>query len=92
MIKKISLASSLRSSGKDSGKFVKYTACSTKQLDDDLDEVAVISNAAPENVKYGSGSLTTVNGPRVVPGIITSAGPERSRIVTASGGVSIVQR
>ena len=84
MIKKISLPSSLRSGSKDSGKIVKYTPCSTsgRHLDDDLDEVAVISNAAPENVRYGSGQLSTANGPRVVPGIITSH----------LGGVSIVQR
>ncbi|XP_054167514.1 cyclic nucleotide-gated channel rod photoreceptor subunit alpha-like isoform X2 [Oppia nitens] len=74
MIKKISLPSSLRSGGKDSGKVVKYTPCSTssRHLDDDLDEVAVISNAAPESIIYGSGQLSTANGPRVVPGIITS--------------------
>ncbi|XP_037508567.1 cyclic nucleotide-gated channel cone photoreceptor subunit alpha [Rhipicephalus sanguineus] len=63
------------------GRIVKYTPCSRRDMrvDDDLDEIAVVSNAAPENVKYGAGgggSLTT-NGPRVVPGIITSAGGER---------------
>ncbi|CAG2101660.1 unnamed protein product [Medioppia subpectinata] len=84
MIKKISLPSSLRPGGKESGKVVKYTPCSTsgRHLDDDLDEVAVISNAAPESIRYGSGQLSTANGPRVVPGIITSH----------LGGVSIVQR
>jgi len=93
MIKKISLASSLRPGGRDTGKVVKYTPCTTKQSEDDLDEVAVISNAAPENIRYGSGQHTTANGPRVVPGIITSSGVERSRLVTSSlGGVSIVQR
>nr|XP_037273801.1 LOW QUALITY PROTEIN: cyclic nucleotide-gated cation channel alpha-3-like [Rhipicephalus microplus] len=63
------------------GRIVKYTPCTRRDMrvDDDLDEIAVVSNAAPENVKYGAsggGSLTT-NGPRVVPGIITSAGGER---------------
>ncbi|XP_037563323.1 cyclic nucleotide-gated cation channel alpha-3 [Dermacentor silvarum] len=63
------------------GRIVKYTPCSRQDMrvNDDLDEIAVVSNAAPENVKYGAGgggSLTT-NGPRVVPGIITSAGGER---------------
>ncbi|KAH6938616.1 hypothetical protein HPB50_011144 [Hyalomma asiaticum] len=63
------------------GRIVKYTPCSRRDMrvNDDLDEIAVVSNAAPENVKYGAGgggSLTT-NGPRVVPGIITSAGGER---------------
>ena len=85
MIKKITLSSSLRSGSKDSGKVVKYTPCSTSGRhleDEDLDEVAVISNAAPESVRYGSGQLSTANGPRVVPGIITSH----------LGGVSMTQR
>ncbi|NP_001301083.1 cyclic nucleotide-gated cation channel alpha-3-like [Limulus polyphemus] len=67
---------------RETGKTVKYTPCSKHDLNlgDDLDEIAVISNAAPENVKYGTGSLTA-NGPRVVPGIITSTGMEHSRLV-----------
>lgn len=86
MLRKLSFASSLRPVSKDKGKIVKYTSYTSKHLpDDDLDEVAVISNAAPENVRYGSGSITTVNGPRVVPGIITTAGSDKSRI--ASTGV-----
>ena len=36
-------------------------------VDDDMDDIAVVSNANPEQVKYGSGSITA-NGPRVVPG------------------------
>ncbi|KAH7641150.1 cyclic nucleotide-gated channel rod photoreceptor subunit alpha-like [Dermatophagoides farinae] len=60
-------------------------------VDDDLDEVAVISsNAAPENVRYGDGHyhhhhyhLATANGPRVVPGIIT-AGVDRTKLLTSS--------
>ncbi|XP_045469967.1 cyclic nucleotide-gated channel rod photoreceptor subunit alpha isoform X1 [Harmonia axyridis] len=41
----------------------------------ELDEIAVVSsNADPLHVKYGSGPLSTVNGPRLVPGIITSGG------------------
>lgn len=36
----------------------------------ELDEIAVVSNADPCQVKYGSGSLglSTINGPRLVPG------------------------
>lgn len=35
----------------------------------ELDEIAVVStNADPLHVKYGSGSLTAANGPRLVPG------------------------
>ncbi|XP_023223511.1 cyclic nucleotide-gated olfactory channel-like isoform X2 [Centruroides sculpturatus] len=80
MMKKLPLPSSLRPV-RDPGKIVKYTPCSKQdhQLDDDLDEIAVVSNAAPENVKYGTGNVTA-NGPRVVPGIITSGG-ELSRLV-----------
>ncbi|XP_076367723.1 cyclic nucleotide-gated channel rod photoreceptor subunit alpha-like [Tachypleus tridentatus] len=68
---------------RETGKIVKHTSCSKQdlQLDDNLDEIAVISNAAPENVKYGSGALKT-NGPRVVPGIITSAGKECCRLAS----------
>ncbi|XP_065163954.1 cyclic nucleotide-gated channel rod photoreceptor subunit alpha isoform X2 [Atheta coriaria] len=41
----------------------------------ELDEIAVVSsNADPCHVKYGSGPLSTINGPRLVPGIITSGG------------------
>ena len=39
----------------------------------ELDEIAVVStNADPLHVKYGSGSLTAANGPRLVPGMTTS--------------------
>lgn len=82
MIKKISLPS-LRAGSKETSKVVKYTTCSHKLVDDDLDEVAVISNAAPESVRYGSGHHSTANGPRVVPGIIT-AGMDRSKVLTSS--------
>lgn len=63
-------------------KLVKYTPCTKQesQGEDDQDEIAVVSNAAPENVTYGSGSLTA-NGPRLVPGIITSSGDDRSCLV-----------
>ncbi|XP_022918672.1 cyclic nucleotide-gated channel rod photoreceptor subunit alpha isoform X2 [Onthophagus taurus] len=41
----------------------------------ELDEIAIVSsNADPLHVKYGSGPLNTINGPRLVPGIITSGG------------------
>lgn len=37
----------------------------------ELDEIAVVSsNADPCHVKYGSGPLSTINGPRLVPGKI----------------------
>lgn len=81
MIKKISLPS-LRSHSKETSNVVKYTTC-TDKMDDDLDEVAVISNAAPENVRYGSRQHITANGPRVVPGIIT-AGVDRSKLMSSS--------
>ncbi|XP_068086318.1 cyclic nucleotide-gated cation channel [Anabrus simplex] len=52
----------------------------------ELDEIAVVSsNADPCHVKYGSGSLTAVNGPRVVPGIITSSGRMVGERLSASG-------
>ncbi|XP_025834701.1 cyclic nucleotide-gated cation channel alpha-3-like [Agrilus planipennis] len=44
----------------------------------ELDEIAIVSsNADPCHVKYGSGGAlhpTSINGPRLVPGIITSGG------------------
>lgn len=87
-MRKIPLPPVLRP-GRDAGKIVKYTPCSPQDghIDDDLDEIAVVSSAAPENVKYGSGSLTA-NGPRLVPGIITSTGGERSRLMSESRSVS----
>jgi hypothetical protein len=40
----------------------------------ELDEIAVVStNADPLHVKYGSGSLTAANGPRLVPGTLCSS-------------------
>lgn len=88
MLRKLSFASGLRSAsgpGKDTkqfqGKVVKYSPYSAQHIqeDDDLEGVAVISAANPENVRYGGSSTSgqsghTVNGPRVVPGIITTAG------------------
>ncbi|XP_067128199.1 cyclic nucleotide-gated channel alpha-3-like [Centruroides vittatus] len=77
--------------GRDVSKLVKYTPCSSKQEsqgDDDRDEIAVVSNAAPENVTYGSGGLTA-NGPRLVPGIITSSGDERSCLVDGKNNARI---
>lgn len=71
---------------KEKKSVVKYHTTYSKHLnhddddDDDLDEVAVISNTIPENVTYGSGQQHSVqgssNGPRLVPGIITSTGFE----------------
>lgn len=72
---------------KEKKSVVKYHSSSySKHLnhddddDDDLDEVAVISNTIPENVTYGGGQQHSVqgssNGPRLVPGIITSTGFE----------------
>ena len=91
MIKRISLHS-LRGPGgmrdASSGKVVQYSTCSTARdlaQDDDLDEVAVISNAAPDAVKYGAAGShhPHANGPRLVPGIVT-AGVDRSRVITSS--------
>lgn len=37
----------------------------------ELDEIAIVSsNADPCHVKYGSGPLSTINGPRLVPGTV----------------------
>ncbi|KAI1298152.1 hypothetical protein HDE_04310 [Halotydeus destructor] len=91
MFRKLSLASGLRSGsgpGKDSkqfqGKVVKYTPYSGHTLDDDdLDEVISVA-AQPENVRYGSSTSGSVNGPRVVPGIITSTGSDKSHIFSAA--------
>ncbi|KFM63418.1 hypothetical protein X975_20716, partial [Stegodyphus mimosarum] len=73
---------------REAGRMVKYTQCSPQemQLDDDLEDIAIVSNAAPESVKYGSGSLTA-NGPRVVPGIITTTGAT-DRLQSAGRSVS----
>ncbi|KAG8199530.1 hypothetical protein JTE90_009372 [Oedothorax gibbosus] len=82
---------------RDSARIVKYSKCSkgASQADDDLDDVTVINSAVPENVKYGTAGCITANGPRVVPGIITSSGGEMScmvsserRGVTSPGGPS----
>ncbi|XP_039295982.1 cyclic nucleotide-gated cation channel alpha-3 isoform X3 [Nilaparvata lugens] len=50
----------------------------------ELDEIAIVSNATPGQVKYGSGGLTA-NGPRLVPGIITSSGRTVGERLSASG-------
>ena len=92
MLRKLSLASGLRSGsgpGKDSkqfqGKIVKYTPYSSRLAeDDDLDEVISVA-AVPENVRYGGGSgSSNLNGPRVVPGIITSTGSDKPHIFPAA--------
>ena len=36
--------------------------------DDELDDIAVVSNAAPGQLRYGTAGMNTANGPRVVPG------------------------
>lgn len=52
----------------DAGKSVKYTPCSADlHAEDELEDIAVVSNADPGQVTYGSGPITA-NGPRVVPG------------------------
>ncbi|XP_075235492.1 uncharacterized protein LOC142332762 [Lycorma delicatula] len=52
----------------------------------ELDEIAVVSsNATPGQVKYGSGTWTAANGPRLVPGIITSSGRMVGERLSASG-------
>jgi len=87
--------------GDSRGKIIKYSSKSSTSRgrhhhhrgdddDDDLDEVAVISSAAPESVTYGSGdrpsrsSLSTNGPPRLVPGIITSTGFESKPYVPAT--------
>lgn len=71
---------------RDGARIVKYSKCSKgAQPDDDLDDVTVVNNAAPENVKYGTAGCVTANGPRVVPGIITSTGGEMSCMVSSVG-------
>ncbi|GAB6020166.1 hypothetical protein CHUAL_002892 [Chamberlinius hualienensis] len=89
MMKKVANTLTRRPFSGDAGKVVKYTPCSRQDLhqpvDEDLDEIAVVSNADPGAVRYGSGCITA-NGPRVIPGIITT---ERGRLLadrlTASG-------
>ncbi|XP_076370228.1 cyclic nucleotide-gated cation channel subunit A-like [Tachypleus tridentatus] len=67
----------------DTGKTVKYTK-EGLHLDDELNEI-VVGNAEPESVEYRTGS----NGPpRVIPGIITSTGSERVRLVPDEGPVA----
>ncbi|KAK6633413.1 hypothetical protein RUM44_004015 [Polyplax serrata] len=52
----------------------------------ELDEIAIVSNAEPCQVKYGSGPLqSTANGPRLVPGIITTQGRMIGERLSASG-------
>ncbi|XP_063902741.1 cyclic nucleotide-gated channel rod photoreceptor subunit alpha isoform X2 [Zophobas morio] len=53
----------------------------------ELDEIAVVSsNADPCHVKYGSGTtLSTINGPRLVPGIITTGGCMVGERLSSSG-------
>ncbi|XP_013791675.1 cyclic nucleotide-gated channel rod photoreceptor subunit alpha-like isoform X2 [Limulus polyphemus] len=67
----------------DPCKTVKYKPY-TKEgpyLDNEVNEIVVVSNAASESVEYGTGTLTA-NGPRVIPGIITSIATERVRLVS----------
>jgi len=56
------------------GKVVKYTPCGRPdiQLDDELEEIAVVSVSGVESgqLTYGTGT-SMVNGPRVVPGNIS---------------------
>ncbi|XP_042235800.1 cyclic nucleotide-gated cation channel alpha-3-like [Homarus americanus] len=59
---------SKRMSG-DGGR-VRYTTYHGAN-EDELEDIAVVSNADPGQVKYGSGPITA-NGPRVIPGIITT--------------------
>lgn len=51
----------------DGGR-VRYTSYRpAAAAHDDLEDIAVVSNADPGQVKYGSGPITA-NGPRVIPG------------------------
>lgn len=54
-------------------KVVKYTPCAPidRVPYEDPEEIAVVKTPDPGTVKYGSGTFTA-NGPRVIPGIITS--------------------
>ncbi|KAK8379815.1 hypothetical protein O3P69_019658 [Scylla paramamosain] len=51
------------------GMRVRYSNCRRTQASDDFEDIAVVTNADPGQVKYGSGTITA-NGPRVIPGII----------------------
>ncbi|XP_060518819.1 cyclic nucleotide-gated channel rod photoreceptor subunit alpha [Cylas formicarius] len=68
-----------QSQDSSAGRLVGGTSCggSTGGGCHELDEIAVVSsNADPCHVKYGSGSHLegAANGPRLVPGIVTSGG------------------
>lgn len=58
---------------------MRYTTCRPSH-DDELEDIAIVSNPDPGQVKYGSGSITA-NGPRVVPG---------TWVVTGKGGISLM--
>lgn len=53
------------------GRLVAHGGSALGSVDGhELDEIAVVSsNADPCHVKYGSGPVATINGPRLVPGI-----------------------
>ncbi|XP_069946099.1 cyclic nucleotide-gated channel rod photoreceptor subunit alpha isoform X3 [Cherax quadricarinatus] len=51
----------------DGGR-VRYTTCHGSN-DDELEDIAVVSNPDPDQVKYGYGQITA-NGPRVIPGMV----------------------
>lgn len=58
----------------------------------ELDEIAVVStNADPLHVKYGSGSLTAANGPRLVPGTLFMAVSWLILLVSGKCTVSLLQ-
>jgi len=52
-------------------RIVKYTSGHSGNKDDDLEDVAIVSNADLGEVTYGGGqapNYTQANGPRLVPG------------------------
>ncbi|CAL8094639.1 unnamed protein product [Orchesella dallaii] len=73
-------------------RIVKYTTgATTRGGDDDLEDIAIVSNADLGEVTYGGGqapNYTQANGPRLVPGIITSAGSRVGPPPSSVGTVS----
>ncbi|CAG9824996.1 unnamed protein product [Phaedon cochleariae] len=68
-----------------SGKLVGHRVGPAEDCHE-LDEIAVVSNAEHGHLKYGSGTtLSTINGPRLVPGIITSGGCMVGERLSSSG-------
>ncbi|CAG7720547.1 unnamed protein product [Allacma fusca] len=73
-------------------RIVKYTTGHHQgDKDDDLEDIAIVSNADLGEVTYGGGQAPNFiqsNGPRVVPGIITSGGSRVGPPPTSVGTVN----